>query len=49
MRRKEITLVISQKKYIQIRLAESTSPNMAAKKKNSMEKKKPLRSANSVW
>ena len=44
-----MTLVISQKKYIHIRLAESTRPNMAARKKNSMEKKKPLRSVNSVW
>ena len=49
MSRKEITLVISQKKYIHVRLSESTSPSMAARNRNSMEKKNPLRSCTSVW
>ena len=49
MSKKETTLVISQKKYIQTRFSESTSPNIAPKNKNSIEKKNPLRSAYSVW
>ena len=44
----EITLVISQKKYIQIMFWESTSPNIAARNKNSMEKKNGCLSCTSL-
>ena len=44
----EITLVISQKKYIQIIFCESTSPNIAARNRNSMEKKKGCLSCTSL-
>ncbi len=42
-------LVISQKKYIHVRLAEKTRPNMAPRNTNSMERKKGERSRYSVW
>lgn len=39
MRRKEQTLVISQKVYIYKRLLETTNPNMAERKRNRTKKK----------
>ena len=48
MSRKDTTLVTSQKKYIQTRFSDRTSPNMAAKNRNSIEKKNPLRSLYSL-
>ena len=47
--RKETTLVISQKKYIHIRFSERTRPNIAARNKNSMERKNPVLSLYSLW
>ena len=49
MSRKETTLVISQKKYIHTRFSDSTSPSMAPRNRNSMERKKPVRSLYSLW
>ncbi len=48
MSRKEQRLVISQKKYIQVKLLEKIRPNMAPKNTKSMAKKKARRSLYSL-
>ena len=47
--RNEQMEVISQKKSIQSRFSDNTSPNMAPRNTNSMAKKKGRRSRNSLW